>query len=64
MQQPQPQFNQDKGSSSGSSINSKMEKFMDVMSEGKVLWVDNEIAEFKIFHCMQHLHQHISQTCP
>ena len=32
IQQPQPQFNQDKGSSSGSSMESKMEKFMDVMS--------------------------------
>ena len=32
MQQPQPQFQQDKGSSSGSSMESKMEKFMDVMS--------------------------------
>ena len=32
MQQPQRQFQQDKGSSSGSSIESKMEKFIDVMS--------------------------------
>ena len=32
MQQPWPQFNQDKGSSSRSSMESKMEKFMDVMS--------------------------------
>ena len=32
MQQPQPQFNQDKGSSFGSSMESKMEKFMDVIS--------------------------------
>ena len=32
MQQPQPQFNQDKGLSSGNSIESNMEKFMDVMS--------------------------------
>ena len=32
MQQPQPQFNQDKGQSFGSSMESKMEKFMDVMS--------------------------------
>ena len=32
MQQPQPQFQQDKGSSSGSSMESKMEKFMNVMS--------------------------------
>ena len=33
MQQPQPQFNQGKGLSSGNSMESKMEKFMDVMSK-------------------------------
>ena len=32
VQPPQPQFNQDKGSSSGSSMENKMEKFMDMMS--------------------------------
>ena len=32
MQQPQPQFQQDKGASSRSSIESKIKKFMDVMS--------------------------------
>ena len=32
VQPPQPPFNQDKGSSSGSSMEIKMEKFMDIMS--------------------------------
>ena len=32
MQQPQPQFNQEKGLSSSNLMESKMEKFMDMMS--------------------------------